>query len=245
MKHLLIFTILSVFFTACAAPAVARLQPEAEEFSYRNGEKLVTKTDGEAKVTVSYYDSSPKYVVFHMEVENVGTLPFDFDPVVCLLIGDFGPVRQAIDPEVQLLSMDLESVNEPRSIRLFELTNLALTVAGVAIAATEGVTDPTFYAGAGLNTAVDLSVLLSDDGEEVAIARGVAAPLGGIEPKPDNRFFWLDHALRITTIQPGERVFGKIAFARNDEAKNLLFKVAVQEQEFSFSFSQMLLSGKQ
>lgn len=245
MKHLLIFTTLSFLFTACATPSVARLQPEAEDFFYRNGEKLVTRTDSEAKVTVSYYDSSPQYVVFHLVVENVGTLSFDFDPVVCLLVGDVGPVRKAIDPEVQLLTMDLESVKEPRVIRLLDLGNLALTAAGVAIAASEGVTDPTFYAGAGINTAADLAFLLRDDGEEVAIARGVAAPLGGVEPRPDSRFFWLDHALRITTIHPGERVFGKIAFARNDEAKNLVFKVMVQEQEFSFSFSQMLLSGKQ
>lgn len=245
MKRLLIFTTLSFLFTACATPSVARLQPEAEDFFYRNGAKLITKNDREAKVTVSYYDSSPEYVVFHLILENVGTLSFDFDPVVCLLVGDVGPVRKAIDPEVQLLTMDLKSANEPRIIRFLDFSNLALTAAGVVIAANDGVTDPTFYAGAGLNTAADLAYLLRDDGEEEAIARGVTAPLGGVEPKPDNRFFWLDHALRITTIHPGEKVFGKIAFARNDEAKNLVFKVMVQEQEFVFSFNQMLLSGKQ
>ena len=60
MRNLLLLTILSVLFTTCATPSAISLLPEAKDFSYRNGEKLVTETDGRAKVTVSYYDASPK-----------------------------------------------------------------------------------------------------------------------------------------------------------------------------------------
>jgi hypothetical protein len=240
MRCLFIFTVLSVLFTACASPYVARLEPETENFSYRNGEKLVAQTDGQAKVTLSYFDSSPKYVVFHLEVENVSNVPFDFDPASCLLVGDAGPVRQAIDPEVQLLSMDIESARKGQTINSFDLASLAATVAETVLAAAQGVTDPNFYASVGISAGIQLSFLPDDNGEEEAIARGQIDPLGGAAPAPDNRYFWLDDALRITTIEPGRRVFGKVAFPRNDEAENLIFKVMVQEQEFSFSFNQKL-----
>jgi len=157
-----IFTgiILSVLCTACATPFVARLEPETKEFSYRNGEKLVAQASDEAKVTLSYYDSSPKYVVFHLEVENVGTASFNFDPVSCLLIGDVGGVQQAIDPEVQLLSMDLEAAKERRSIGLLDVTNLALTAAETALVAAEGVTDPVFYSSVAVNAGTQVAFLL-------------------------------------------------------------------------------------
>jgi hypothetical protein len=240
MKFIFILIVFSFLLSSCSSPYVVRLEPEAENISHRYGEKLVTQTDGPALVTVSYYDSSPKYVVFHLEVENTGDTAFDFDPVSCLLVGDAGPVQEAIDPEVQLLSMDIQSVKDVRAGEAFLLAGVVVTVAGAAVAATSGVTDSYVYSDAAINTASDLSFALQSNDFEEEVARGVVHPLNGEEPAPNNRFFWLDHALRITTIDPGKSAFGKVAFPRNDVAENLVFKVTVQGQEFSFPFSQKL-----
>lgn len=242
MKPTLFLALIAVMFTACATPYVARLDPQMETETYRNGEKLVTQSDGRAQVTVSYYDSSPKYVVFHMGVDNLGDTPFNFDPATCLLVGDAGPVRQAIDPEVQLLATDLETVKELRSDQFLALTGTFLNVASAALATTNGVqaADALFYGEVAVNTALDLSFALQDGQVEDEVVRGALVPLGGTEPAPDSRYFWLDYAFRITTIGPGKSAFGKIAFERNDEAENLVFKVTVEGEEFSFPFSQKL-----
>ncbi len=242
MRHYYFLVLFAFIFTSCAAPYVARLDPQMETNTYRNGEKLVTQSDGQAQLTVSYYDSSPKYVVFHLAVDNLSDKPFNFDPATCLLIGDAGPVRKAIDPELQLLATDLESVKELRGDQVLGLTSIALNVAGAALAATNGVepVDALFYGEVALNTALDLSFNLQNDNIENEVVRGAAIPLGGAEPAPDSRYFWLDYAFRITTIGPGQSAFGKIAFERNDEAKSLSFKATIEGQEFSFPFSQRL-----
>lgn len=242
MKFIFTLIIFSFLLSACSSPYVARLNPQTETYTYRNGEKLVTQSDGRAQVTVSYYDSSPKYVVFHLAVDNLGETPFNFDPATCLLVGDAGPVRQAIDPEIQLLASDLENVKELRSDQVLALTGTALNVAGAVLAGTNGVepVDALFYAETALYTTVDLSLILQGGKIEDDVVRGAALPLGGAEPAPDSRYFWLDYAFRITTIGPGKSAFGKIAFERNDEAANLVFKVTIEGEEFSFPFSQKL-----
>ncbi len=240
MKPFYFLALISFLFASCSSPYVVRLEPQAENVSYRYGEKLVAQTDGQAKVTVSYYDSSPRYVVFHMEVENTGTTDFDFDPATCILVGDAGPVQQAIDPEVQLLAMDLQAVKEVRAAEGLAVAGLAITVASTAVAVANGVTDTYFYGDAVINSASDLSFVVQGNDVEDDIIRGVTLPFDGEEPAPNNRYFWLDYALRITTISPGKSAFGKIAFARNDAAENLSFKVTVQGQEFTFPFSQNL-----
>jgi len=182
MKHLIALFLLSLLLGSCAAPYVARLEPQIETNVFRNGEKLLTQSAGQAQVTVSYYDSSPKYVVFHMAVDNVGDTPFNFDPATCLMVGDAGPVRKAIDPEVQLLAIDLEGRKELRNDQIMGLFGTALNVAGAALAATNGVqaADALFYSEVALNTGLDLSFNLQSDDLQNEVVRGAAIPLGQI-----------------------------------------------------------------
>ena len=175
-------------------------------------------------------------------MDNIGSAPFNFDPATCLLVGNAGPVREAIDPELQLLATDLEARKTLRNDQILGLTGTALNVAGAVLAATNGVApaDALFYTEVGLNTAMDLSFNLVRPDAHDEVARGAALPLGGAEPAPDSRYFWLDYAFRLTTIDPGKSAFGKIAFERNDEATEFVFKVTVEGEEFSFPFTQKL-----
>ncbi|MFK8163914.1 MAG: hypothetical protein AB8H12_15820 [Lewinella sp.] len=243
MKHLFLFVLASILLTACSTPYVVRLDPQEESNTYRYGEKLLSKGNGRTKVTVSYYDSSPKYVVFNLGIDNTGGSAFNFDPADCLLLGDAGPVQKAIDPEVQLLAADFQSIKDYRFDEFTRLSGVALNLAtAIVIGTAEGEpVDPLFYGQVAANTVTDLTFALENTNPANNIVRGITAPLDGAAPGPDSRYFWLDHTLRITTIGPGQGAFGKIAFERNDVAQNLVFKVFVEGEEFTFPFNQKLL----
>ena len=85
-------------------------------------------------------------------------------------------------------------------------------------------------------TAADVAVFAIAQNSVEANRRNNPAPQD--IPVPENRFFWLDHALRITTIQPGEVAFGKVVFLRNDEASAFMFKAMVDGYEISVPFTQ-------
>ncbi|WP_020567317.1 hypothetical protein [Neolewinella persica] len=247
MKSSTLFSLLlfSLFLSACTPLRVVRLEPDTEEITFRYGEKVVTDETAGTRVDVSYYDASPRFIVFNLEVENTGTEPFDFDPVSCLLVPDVGPVSQAIDPEIQLLSMDVKTIQDQKTTRALAWVGAGILVAGVAVDLSNGnsINDfdngSFFAADLALTSTQNLAFSLIDVKAERDYVRN-AVPFDDEIPVPANRFFWLDHALRITTVKPGQKVYGKIAFPRNDQATSFYFNVSVKGNEFKFPFNQQL-----
>jgi hypothetical protein len=235
----------SLLLTACTPLRVVRLEPDTDETTFRYGEKVVSDETAGTKVDVSYYDASPRFIVFNLEVENTGTEPFDFDPVSCLLVPDAGPVTQAIDPEIQLLSMDIKTIQDQKANRTLAWVGAGILVAGVAVELANGNSADDFVGGSyfatdlALTSAQNLAFSIVDVNAERDYIRN-AVPFDDEIPVPSNRFFWLDHALRITTVNPGQKVYGKIAFPRNDDASTFSFNVSVEGNEFKFPFQQQL-----
>ncbi len=248
MKNLLLFLAVCLLFSSCLPMQVVRLEPEAEVDTYRYGEKIVVAESTTARVEVSYYDASPKFIVFNMEVENTGTEAFNFDSGACTLVPDVGPVRSAIDPEMQLLSMDLNSVKEARKAEIIGWAGAGLAIVSTVAAyvdlgsATDaGSSIGTLLASDALFNTTNLAFTLIDfSANSTENVQRNAIPLQGEMPLPSNRFFWLDHAVRLTTVKPGQRIVGKVAFERNDQASNFSFNVTVAGEEFQFPFSQRL-----
>ncbi|MEO0733756.1 MAG: hypothetical protein AAFZ52_13045, partial [Bacteroidota bacterium] len=105
------------------------------------------------------------------------------------------------------------------------------------VAGTDGATN--------LAVGLDLSTTVVDAVSFAVIDAAVAEnqarnaiPVGAQIPGPENRYFWLDHALRLTTIPPGQKAFGKVVFPRNDKATEFSFQVSVEDKEFTFPFKQ-------
>lgn len=245
MKYLFYSFALLFFLSSCKPLQVVRLEPEQEPTSYRYGEKILTEEAADVGVSVSYYDASRNYLVFNLEIENKGDEPFNFEPASCLLVPDVGPVSNAIDPELELLSMDIQTAKETKNRRTWAWIGAGVVVAGsVAAIASENtdVVDNTASAFASdlafsVTDAITFSVI------DAAITSEVvrnSIPQGAEIPVPENRYFWLDHSLRMTTIEPGQKAFGKVVFPRNDEARDFTFQVRVQGREFSFPFSQQV-----
>ncbi|WP_273444241.1 hypothetical protein [Neolewinella agarilytica] len=244
MKPLFTLVLLALLISSCTPLRVVRLEPDAEPDHYRYGEKIVTDEQADVAVAVSYYDASPNYIVFNLEVENKGTEPFNFDPATCLLVPDVGPVSLAIDPEMELLSMDIQTIQQEKTRRTWGWIGAGALVAGTVVAITsdaglEGL-DPV-----GSSFASELAFSVTENlafavvnAQAASDFRRNAIPYADEIPVPENRFFWLDHAVRYTTIRPGEKAVGKVVFPRNDEAAAFSFNLEVQEKDFRFPFSQ-------
>lgn len=240
MKHLYYLLFSLVLLSSCTPLRVVRLSPAVETAEYSYGEQLVRQSSRAAEVTVSYYDASRSYLVFNVSVENKGDAPITFDPATCKLAADVGPEVLAIDPEFQLLTMDIDNMRQERKSRAMAWVGAGLMVAGaVAGASIDG--GESSIANLGIAeelalSAVDATVFAVVQSTNNANARANAVPAD--IPVPENRFFWLDHSLRITTIQPGEVAFGKVVFPRNDIASLFTFKAEVDGGIFEVPFTQ-------
>lgn len=244
----LYFALVLLFLTSCSPLRVVRLTPEDETQvdRYLYGNPILSQTERGVTVNVNYYDASRDYLVFDLEVVNNSGERFDYDPAQTTLIPDVGESVQAIDPEVQLLAMDIETIRQIKTNRTLGWIGAAVLVAGVTYDIANGSNAVADGAannfGDQLLTELSLNVV---DALTFAVVDNTinndyrnAAPYAGEIPTPENRFFWLDHSLRLTTIQPGERAYGKIVFPRNDEASNYKFLTSVAGQEFAFNFVQ-------
>ncbi|MTB50456.1 hypothetical protein [Lewinella sp. W8] len=241
--YLFLFSLL-ILFTSCTPLRVVRLEPEQEPDRMRYGAAILREANQQVSVEVSYYDATQDYLVFDLEVENVGDSPFDFDPSSCLLVGDAGPVARAINPEVQLLSMDVETVRKMKSNRAWAWVGTGLLVAGTVAAITSEVDAPitndvaTDAVVSSLAYNVADAITFSVVSAEIQNNQRNYVPDGQEIPGPDNRYFWLDYSLRTTTVRPGEVAVGKVVFPRNDEASSFTFQVSAAGKDFSFPFLQ-------
>lgn len=235
--------ILLVLLSSCTPLRVVRVEPVSKDFQYDYGQQVVTESIPTASVAVSYYDATAQYLVFNMSVENTGDYAINFDAASCQLVPDVGPVSSAIDPEVQLLSMDMDQMQRARKQRTFAWVGAGLLVAGV-VADASGLVGGAGDAVGNISLAEELA-LSTADAVVFTVANTVAqnSRVAGAEPSseipvPESRYFWLDHSLRITTIQPGERAFGKVVFPRNDEATNFSLQVRIEDQVLTVPFKQ-------
>ncbi len=141
--------------------------------------------------------------------------------------------------------MDIKTIQDQRTTRTLAWVGAGIIVAGVAVDLANGGGADNFDAGSyfaadlALTSAQNLAFIVVDAKDERDYVRN-AVPFDDEIPGPANRYFWLDHALRITTLQPGQKVFGKIAFPRNDEATTFSFNVIVNGVDFKVPFNQLL-----
>lgn len=248
MRHFYLSLSLLFLLSSCTPLRVVRLAPAVESTEYDYGQPVLRQNTTDAEVTVSYYDATPNYLVFNLMVENKGDANFNFDPASCLLVPDVGPVTAAINPEVQLLSMDMDEMKRSRTQRTLAWVGAGLLVAGVAADVAgdgllgngaEGVANNVSFAEELAFSTVD-AVVFTVANTTTANSRVANALPADQVPIPESRIFWLDHSLRITTVRPGEIAFGKVVFPRNDQATNFSFQVDVNDRKLKFPYDQQV-----
>ena len=254
MQHVYVSSLFFLLLQSCAPILpIVRVDPseQAEISAYRYGNPVQTLEVADVGVEASFYDASGEYLVFDVQVINHSDQDLLFEPAHAALVTGEEEYAPAIDPEFQLLALDQQLLKMQRRQRTAGLLTVAAVVGSVTYAAVDGsgggggqtetYTDSYFAAAAVVDPIVDVSVfaLLSDP--TYGAARSGYLVQGGEVPDPSNRFFWLDHSFRKTTIRAGERAFGKLAFLRRDASTDLRLVVRVASQTFPFTFEQRIL----
>ncbi|PPK86528.1 hypothetical protein CLV84_3459 [Neolewinella xylanilytica] len=253
MKHLYLISLSVFLLHACGRPLqVVRVEPafEHEIDRYRYGNPVQSSTNGAVTVEVSYYDASDNYLVFDTEVVNESDEAILFDPAESYLEFPLGQRISAIDPEFQLLSMDLKSVEQARTARTLAWAGAAVLVAASAYSLANGggsipepTTNATVVADLGFQVADAMTFAVLQRENDILQRNWV--PAGQDIPGPDNRYFWLDYSFRKTTLRPGESAVGKLLFPRSDDHPQ--FQVAVPVDElatFNFQFAQRIFRDR-
>ena len=240
--------LLLLLLFSCGTPLqVVRVDPASDDLidRYRYGSAIQRQEAEGVTVEVSFYDASRQYLLFDVELSNHTAEDILIDPAETSLQLPSGARLSAVEPEYQLLSMDLESVRKQRQSRTLAWASAAVLVAAsaYAIANSDNSTvsapnsDAVVISNLGTQVADLMTyVVLEEEGRQLA-REGV--PVGEEMPGPENRFFWLDYSFRKTTLRPGESAVGKLVFPRADDATAVEVVVPVgSDREFMFPFRQ-------
>lgn len=142
----------------------------------------------------------------------------------------------AIDPEAQLLNMDLlASRQEARQKNAWLIAGLpaAATVTAVAVIDNNNTNN---------DNASGISNNLSNDDRwgQPIIYNEVGATRQYLSPVEADPWFWSDQTLRKTTLEKGEQVRSKVLFPREKALSRFELAVQVAEISFNFGFLQKL-----
>jgi len=212
---------------------------EADVTRYAYGTAIQEAKVGGATAAVSYYDATNEHLVFNVEITNNGKEAFDFDPAAILLIAEPNVVP-AIDPELYLLDIDLTAAKAARKSEAWGWIGAGVLIAGsIALAVdanAEGLNDAVL-AETLVGSAADAALLVSYNAQD---RRNNLYAAPNDLPTPAHRAFWLDQALRISTVRPGETVFGKLVFPRQDQTTRMAVKIPMPTGDLRFEFTQVV-----
>lgn len=221
----IIYIAFAATLTSCFAPKpVLRFKPEETNTTWEKGKEYVSYKRGDYEIHSSYYGYNDKYIIFDIEVvnnkggeeflvapENIKLYQSIFDNTKQSLINDSIPVR-AIDPEAELLNIDLENSKAEASRKNSQVAVAAIFAAAIplAIVATSSdIHSPNSYERTVSNTE------MVDAGVDVAL--GVTAinqvnQENQIISLNDSKFTWEASSLRKTTLSPGYSIRGLVFF---------------------------------
>ncbi len=227
----------ALVFSSCFTPkAVVRISPEEEEsVRWNYGQAFARKRIGDIGVQAAYANYDKHYLIFDVEVSNYGDQEILVSPEYLFLEAD-GRQLRAIDPERQLLSMEIEDARQEASRK-----NLAVAIGTAAVVGA--------VAAIASDTDDEDNNRSDNDNEELAVtslyvgatvAPAIADAPMPPPPGPASPWFWSDYALRKTTLGPNQMVSGKVMFPRNDEIVRMVLVAPIQEEIFRLKFQQVI-----
>ncbi len=239
--------LLAVILNSCAIPQpVIRMDPLAEEIRWDYGVAFGRIQSQKYDVRAAYVDHDREMLFFDVIVYNHSNEDILISPEKLYLKTAHGGRRYALNPESNILSMDLrQSQKEADAKNMAVAAGIAAVGTAVAIALTDdGVDDNGALqvidgAQIGLDLYIGLSGLAYASLGETYYAPP-PPPDEGL-PSRELRSFWTDYTLRRTTVAPGESVRGIVVIRRMDELAELELVIPVGEEDYSFIFKQRLI----
>ncbi|MDX1639612.1 MAG: hypothetical protein R3281_16730 [Balneolaceae bacterium] len=230
--------LLILILSACSPEPIFRLKPAPGPSSFHKGIEYITLKNGPATVTMAYQGHTEELFAMDIEVLNEGNRPLRVDPAAFYYtaykksdsegLHDKITSRRALDPEVELLKID-RTISRYRASRKTE-NALFLTLAGlVTVAEIASALDD---ADEHRENHVDLEFHYSDF--------GVPASDYDYESREleRERESWEMKALRITDLQPEERIRGLVFFPHEPKAAGYKFELPVGEHPVEAGYIQ-------
>ena len=244
-----LLSLASLLWTGCFTPrTVIRMQPdESENVFWSNGQAIAEQIQDSVIARAAFSHATPEYLIFDIEVINQGGSSILVAPEDLYIATPQNFQLPAIDPERQLLSMEIDaSRQEARAKNTAVATGLIAAGAIIAVAATsdgDAGDGDDFDDYDAVDAAVDVAIpalYLSTAFRQEAV---LSAPISAL-PLPYDPIFWSDYTLRKTTLRPGESVRGLVAFNRFDQTDRFELALPLEELKFRFSFEQVLIQPR-
>ena len=230
-----IFLVAILLFTACAPAPIVRMQAEEKQPNEWNyGKQVVVNRSGGYEARVFFDTYTKKYLIFDVEITNLGNDTVLVSPENFYLEANTGATthtRYALDPESEILNVEIKRNRQEANSKTAALIAGTAVVAGaIAIAASDN----------------DDGSSASDD-DDVNVVPFTYIDISPVVPPvvatvlPPEQRFWEDFSLRKTTLPPGYKVMGKVVFDRFDEAKSFRLRLPVGDTELSVGFIQQII----
>jgi len=214
--------------SSCYSPKpVLRFKPEETKTTWDKGKEFVCYKNGEYEVYSSYYGSDDKYIIFDIEIvnnkgeefliapENILLYPGIWDSQKQCTIYDTIHI-QAVDPEAEILKIDLENSKAEASSKNAQVAAIAIFSAAIPLTIVASANDykhPRNY-----NSSVSNSEIV-EAGTELALGTTIINhdnQENQIVSLNDTKNTWEASSLRKTTLSPGYSIRGLVFFSIPD-----------------------------
>lgn len=257
--YLIFILAFTATLTSCfSAKPVIRINPEETKTTWEKGKEFVSYRKGEYETHCSYYGSNSKYIIFDIEVVNNKGVDFLVAPEDIVLytgkwdnakqevIYDKNPIR-AIDPEMELLKIDMANSKAEASMKNAQVAALAICAVAVPLSIVAGVSDANNSNTYNNNVEIRNSEIV-DAGVNIALG---ATALNQISQENevislnDTQRTWQEASLRKTTLSPGYSIRGFVYFPILDVTiRKILLEIPTPDSSITFKYNILLYYPK-
>lgn len=249
MRKLLVLIISIFTLYGCHTPQpIARLKvADGDKVAWRQGSEVVTMHLNGLYVEASFIESTPQYLVFYLNIINKSDLKYLVDPAQFLYNVDkfvesnslrSSDIRRtryfAINPENKILEME-SNISRAESERKNALTR---QIVSEIIVTTADIVEASRSDENNEYRAVERDIRR---GERLEAYRNELDGYNeNMYSSGNARNFWINEALRKTTLFPNYEAGGLVFFDRNDEAAILSFNFKVEDIDNIIIYNQVI-----
>lgn len=221
-------------------PPIVRMTPLADNLLWVGGVPAVVKEGKSARVGVAFVQQRDNLASFHVEIENLSTMPIEVGPAnfywaACMRSQDgtkrtCGPSHWVTNPEKVLLDLDIARARQEADAENLQAFAGAFCLLDLAGALGTGAKHAPMAKVAG---AVAPIVAMSLDRAQTQAADYQAEQAS-----------WEGSALRKTTLPPGGRVTGLVYLTRDTSANEVSLQSRIAGEILELTFAQTLIDTR-
>lgn len=259
MKPILVTSLLAMLaLTSCFSPKpVIRLKADEPKTTWDKGKEFISYKMGEYEVHTSYYGANDKNLIFDIEIVNNNGEEFLVAPENIKIIKGYwdnatqsisysGNAVNALDPELELLNIDLANSRAEASSKNAGVAAAAIFAVAIPLAIVAAKSDAenskdsdeedvtnTELVSAGVDLALTANAI-NQESQEI-----------NIQSMNDSKYTWETVALRKTTLMPGYSIRGLVFFPIPDiNTRKIRVDIPVPDGNISVKYDYLIYYPK-